>query len=200
MADLLCALPLAVLGLLFGGGEEGGSVDGDFGIFSVLNNTAVTMNGEINERTQNDFNDLLEEFPDLNLIILEDCPGSADDDTNLAVSRQIHQQGIRTHLRGDSLIESGAVDLYLAGTKRTMDNVATVKVGVHAWADQDDTPATDFPMDSQEHQPYIDYYVFVGFTEQEARDFYFFTINAAPSDGIHYMTEQEIATYGLVLN
>lgn len=66
-------------------------------------------------------------------------------------------------------------------------------IGVHSWATEDDNgnpiSATDYPVGHVEHLPYINYYVDVVFTQQEAEDFYYFTINAAAPENMHYMTE-----------
>ena len=86
--------------------------------------------------------------------------------------------------------------MFIAGVSRVIDFGA--EVGVHAW-NNGMNEATDFPMNDPVHQPYINYYVSMGMTQQEAQDFYFFTINAAPSAGIHNMSEAEIVQYKLRL-
>ncbi len=78
-------------------------------------------------------------------------------------------------------IASGGVDLFLASVKRTIGK--NVKIGVHSW-DEDGSQATDYPRESKEHQKY-----------KEAEDFYYFTINSATAEGIHYMTEEEMNKY-----
>lgn len=176
--------------LLFGDDSES--------IFSILNDTAVTMNGVIDSNIEGDFADLLEDLPNLNLIIMEDCPGSDDDTANLKVSRMIHDQGINTHLRSSSEIASGAVDLFLAGNTRTLEG--TPRIGVHSWADGDGNEATDFPEGASEHQPYIRYYQDVGFTQSDAESFYYFTINAASAEDIYWMTASEIEQYNIATN
>ena len=82
---------------------------------------------------------------------------------------------------------------FVAGNRRSIE--AGAKIGVHAWSDGTQS-ATNFPRGSSEHQPYIDYYASMGLPDPEG--FYFFTINAAPPEGIHYMTSEEINRYGLV--
>ncbi len=67
-------------------------------------------------------------------------------------------------------------------------------IGVHSWSDGANE-ATDFPRDSEVHLFFIDYYQDIGMTEQEAEEFYFFTINAASADDIHWMTDNEIARF-----
>ena len=167
----------------------------NYGNFKVINDTTVTMNGVINGRTEDRFDKLISDHPKINTIILEDCPGSKNDDENLRVSKKIYDQGINTMLRSNSEIASGAVDLFLAGNKRSYEPGA--KVGVHSWSGGGKT-ATDYAEDHENHKPYIDYYKYVGMTEEEAKDFYFFTIKAAPADGIHWMTEEELEAYNFV--
>ncbi len=43
--------------------------------------------------------------------------------------------------------------------------------------------------------PYIEFYTRIGFSRQEAEKFYYFTINAAPADDIHWLTPAEIREY-----
>jgi len=38
----------------------------------------------------------------------------------------------------------------------------------------------------------------VGFSQQAAENFYYFTIHAATADNIHWMTEAEIAKYKML--
>jgi hypothetical protein len=68
---------------------------------------------------------------------------------------------------------------------------------VNYWAGVTVT-ANDFPVGHANHLPYINYYVSVGFTQQQSEDFYYFTINAAPASSIHWMTTEEIAQYNLI--
>ncbi len=94
---------------------------------------------------------------------------------------------------------SGGTDFFLAGIKRSV--ASNTKIGVHSWAGEDDGKeftATDFPKGHQYHLPYIAYYVSVGFTQQEAEDFYYFTIEAAPADNIHWMSATEIEQYKML--
>lgn len=165
-----------------------------YGIFNVQNDTTITMNGTIGGRTDNHFNKLIENYPNIKWIELGNCPGSKNDEVNLIVAKQIHDLGINTRVFSDSEIASGAVDLFLAGNKRIVQEGS--QIGVHSWAGLKET-ATDFPVGHENHLPYINYYVSVGFTQQEAEDFYYFTINAAPANSIHWMTEEEIEQYQL---
>lgn len=169
-----------------------------YGIFKVKNDTTVVMNGTIGGRTDNHFDKLVKKNNNIKWIELEDCPGSKNDEVNLKLSKKIHDLGINTKVFSYSEIASGAVDLFLAGNKREIEQGA--KIGVHSWGGGGGESATDYPIGHANHLPYIEYYKYVGFTQQEAEDFYYFTINSASADAIHWMTQAEIEQYNMATN
>lgn len=169
---------------------------GNTGIFSSQDDTTAFMEGTIRTNTPKHWENYLEAYPNTNKIIMGDCPGSANDDANLQVARAIRRQDVAIHLPADAEIASGAVDLFLAGTTRTRESGS--KIGVHSWADGDNNEATDFEVGHSNHDLYIDYYVEMGFSQEDAEAFYYFTINAAPAAEIHWMTDQEIEQYKLL--
>lgn len=168
----------------------------EFGIFTVLDGgNEVEMNGEIGTNALSDFQDLLSDHPDVDLITIKECGGSTDDEYNLLLSKLVHDQGIDIHLASDGLIASGGVDFFVAGYKRTIGS--NTMIGVHSWSDGKNE-AVDFPKGHENHIPYINYYKSIGFSQSEAEEFYYFTINAARANGMHYMTDEEIETFGLL--
>ena len=149
-----------------------------YGIFHVEDDgTTVTMNGTIGGRTEKHWDNLVKDHPNVDRMVMGNCPGSKNDEVNLKVSKKIHDHGVHMHLNSDSEIASGAVDMFLAGTTRSIDSGA--KVGVHSWSGDGVDNAADLPQDDAQHQMFLDYYVSIGMTEQESRDFYFFTLQAA---------------------
>jgi len=52
----------------------------------------------------------------------------------------------------------------------------------------------DLPPDDPEHDLYLDYYADIGISE----DFYWFTLDAAPANSIHWMTAEEMDRYGML--
>ncbi len=153
--------------------------------------TRLFMAGEITSRTPATFARLLAENPQLTTVVMTDMPGSLDDEAVIRMGYQLRDAGLNTHLTGRSEIYSGAVDLYLAGKRRTMEPGAVI--GVHSWADGFGEGA-DYPRDAREHRSNVAY------TRDMlgSADFYWFTLQAAPSDGIHEMTRAEIARFGLL--
>jgi len=167
----------------------------DFGIFSAQNDSTVVMNGVIDSNTPQYWENYIATFPHTNQMIMQDCPGSDDDESNLQAARKVRQQNLSIHLPANAEIASGAVDFFLAGTSRTRETGS--KIGVHSWSDGEND-ATAFPVGHENHLPYIEYYQEMGFSQTEAKRFYYFTIQAAPAADIHWMTDTEIDEYGLL--
>ncbi|BDS13844.1 hypothetical protein [Aureispira anguillae] len=164
------------------------------GIFTVLQGDSILlMNGVINSNSLHNFNALYARFSSIKKIEIKTCEGSMDDETNLKLSKRVHELRLNTHLQDNGLIASGGVDFFLAGIQRSKGT--NVTVGVHSWSDGGSIQATDFPVGHANHLPYINYYISIGFSQQWAEDFYYFTINAAPASGIHNMTAAELQTY-----
>ncbi len=173
----------------------------DMLVISVMNMTQTTefrvegenllMRGEINSRTLKQFEEVYRDNPHITPLVELDVPGSLDDDTMIPLAYRVRELGLNTHLTASSKIYSGAVDLFLAGTKRTMEEGAVI--GVHSWSDGD-RDAADYPRDAPEHEQNRKYIEDMLGSD----DFYWFTIYAAPADGIHEMSAEEIARYGLL--
>ena len=166
-------------------------------IFKISNDKkSIVLEGVINSSAYDVFKDLTDENPQIKRLEIVNCEGSINDDVNLKLAKYVHEEGFNTHLNDNGLVASGGTDLFLAGKKRTKG--VNTKIGVHSWAGRNVT-ATDFPVGHKNHLPYIEYYVSVGFTQQQAEDFYYFTINAAPAESVHWMTASEIEKYNVVV-
>lgn len=164
-------------------------------IFSVVDNETIMLNGIINTKALTEFNALYAKNKTVKIINIKNCDGSINDEVNLQLSKRIHDLKLNTHLMDNGKIASGGVDFFLAGIKRTAGK--NTKIGVHSWSGDGKT-ATDFPVEHANHQPYINYYKSIGFTTEEAKAFYYFTINSASADKIHWMTAEEIKKYKML--
>ncbi len=150
----------------------------------------IYMKGVIYSGTHDDINQVFNQYPDITTLVMEDVPGSIDDVVNLKASMEIRKQGINTYVPKDGVIASGGTDMFLAGVERKVH--PTAKLGVHSWGTGDDeAKATDLPTDHPEHQKYLEYYRKMEIPE----DFYWYTLEAAPAEDIHWMTPQEIIKY-----
>lgn len=181
--------------LAFSCKKDSNSNKKEAGIFVLKNDTTLLMDGVINSKSLINFENLFSSNQNIKQINIVNCDGSMDDETNLKLSKKIHELKIKTHILDNGAIASGGVDFFLAGLKRTKGK--NTKIGVHSWAG-DNEVATDFPVGHKYHLPYIEYYKSVGFIQEDAEKFYYFTINAASAESIHWMTDEEIITYKIL--
>ena len=155
--------------------------------FEIKANVAY-MKGVICASTPAKVLELMFEYPNVKTIEMIHVPGSIDDVSNLRASLYVHQFGLNTHLNDRSIIASGGTDFFLAGKERTVMQGA--KIGVHSWGGGT-KPATELSKNNKAHKKYIDYYKIVNIPT----DFYWYTLEAAPANDIHFMTEEEIKKY-----
>lgn len=146
------------------------------------------MKGVIYGNTLKDIKRVLDNNPQVTKLVMVEVPGSIDDEINLLASREIRNRGITTHIPKGGWVASGGTDMFLAGAKRTIDNGA--RLGVHSWGDGE-FKALDFAKDDPIHQSYLDYYQEM----QIPTEFYWYTLDAAPVDNMHWMTPAEIKRY-----
>ncbi|WP_375749214.1 alpha/beta hydrolase [Vibrio sp. HN007] len=161
--------------------------------FSVENSTEANLSGVICSGSLDAFYDMVERFPEIKTLNIDVIEGSADDEVNLLLSREIHDLGMNTHLNHDGLIASGGVDLFLSGVKRSADDQAP-KMGVHSWGSSDDMEGNQIPKSHPFHEEYLSYYRYIGIDPE----FYWFTLNAASADDIHWMNAAEISKYNVL--
>ena len=158
--------------------------------FTVEGDTA-RMRGELESDAVERVERLLDSHPNLSTIIMVDVPGSLDDEATLAAARVVRDASLRIVVPSDGEIASGGVDFFLAGRER--DVAEGGRVGVHSWA-EGRTEGAELPRDDPRHSLYLEYYDAMGIAE----DFYWFTLNAASSSDIHWMTRAELEQYQLI--
>ena len=134
------------------------------------------------------FKEILEQHPEIKTVVLLDIPGSLNDEWNVKSCLLLYEKGLNTELLSTSEVDSGGVDLFVSGRKLTIAEGA--KIGVHSWAGAIKT-ATDFPKKHKAHKMFLDLYENVNIDPS----FYWFTIEAASADDIHYMTKEETEKY-----
>ena len=160
------------------------------GLFAVRGDWAI-MDGEITSKIVDQLNTLVTNNPQVKTIVMANVPGSSDDEMNLKAGLRLRELGLNTYLPPGGEIASGGVDLFLAGKERFA--APDVLVGVHSWAGDGVTDASTLDRDHAGHKPYLDYYKALGTNE----DFYWYTIEAATADDIHWMTAAERIEYGI---
>ena len=165
----------------------------DYGLlkFSVRGTTAYG-NGSTNGSSVSQVGRFLDNNPDVEKLVFRWMSGTSDADRNLLIARKIRKLDLHTHLNSNSFIASGAVDLFLAGTTRTMECGA--RIGVHSWSSGNGKiyPAllTRDPQQKKHEK-------FLGDMGIDPA-FYVFTREAALPDDLHILTSAEIEQFGLL--
>jgi hypothetical protein len=148
-----------------------------YGPFRVLDERRAALTGITDGASPAQFAAMLHDHPQLAVLEMRDCPGTYDDRANLQLGRMIRHAGLATYVPADGSVRSGAVELFLAGATRRIDDGA--EFAVHAWEDDEGLEATDFAADAPENRKYIGYYREMGMDEGEAAAFYAMT-NSVP--------------------
>ncbi|QNO29066.1 alpha/beta hydrolase [Sphingopyxis sp. OPL5] len=163
-----------------------------YGPFSVIDATTVRMAGDVDGATPRQFAAMLAAYPTLKRIEMVDCPGSLDEAANLILARAIRRQGMETVVPAGGSVRSGAVELWMAGVRRSA--APDAEFGVHSWADEYGREARDYPASDPVHAEYLSYYREMGLDDAKAHAFYAMT-NATPFDDVTYLTRDDMARY-----
>lgn len=161
-----------------------------YGPFRVIDGRRATLVDVTDARSPAAFHAMVRDHPGIAVIEMVECPGTDDDVANLKLGRMIRARGIATYVPRGGSVRSGAVELFLAGRTRRIDDGA--EFAVHAWRDSDGREADDFAADSPVHRAYLDYYREMGLAEPRA--FYDMT-NAVPYDSARWLTAQDMRAW-----
>jgi len=163
-----------------------------YGPFRVLDKGRAALVGVTDANSPAAFAAMLAAHPGIATLELVECPGTFDDRANLKLGRMIRARGLATHVPDGGSVRSGAVELFLAGTRRKAE--ARAEFAVHAWEDEDGRQATDYPETAPENRTYLDYYREMGMSAEEARDFYAMT-NSVPFEQARWLDAAEMARW-----
>ena len=161
----------------------------------VLDGNRAILNGDLGSATFRQVRHLIDNHPEVDTIVMANVPGSVDDTINVETGRLIREAGYATVVATAGEVASGGVDLFAAGTRRTIE--AGGRIGVHSWCCAvNGRTASELPRDDPAHAPLVNYLTEM-LGAENGTEFYFFTLEAAPFDSIHFMTPEEIARFGL---
>lgn len=168
---------------------------GDEPLSLTVKNGVFVARGTIDTDAPEIVQAALDANPNIKTIVMEFLPGSIDDEANLVASRIIHEAGMTTIVPQGGFVASGGTDMFLAGTTRQVGQGACI--GVHSWAEvglfgQQD--GQNVPKDDPVHQDYIDFYNAIHIDPA----FYWFTLDAADADNMHYVSKAEMAAFEMV--
>ena len=113
------------------------------------------VNGVLGKKAHQNFLEMVKKYPTIQTLVLQQVPGSVNNEWNVKTCLEVHKRGMNTVLESNSVIESGGVDLFIAGIERTSQEGA--KIGVHSWRTLS-KDGTEFPPDHEEHAVFYDYF------------------------------------------
>lgn len=153
--------------------------------------TRIYAQGVVMSHTPDDFAQVLAQSPQARELVLQFAPGSMDDDANLELARMVHAAGLKTRVPAGGMVASGGTDLFLAGRVRVLEPGACI--GVHSWEDSAGYEGGDLPRTHPDHRMFTDYFDEIGIDPT----FYWFTLDAAPADDMHWMRPDEVNRFAL---
>lgn len=172
----------------FVSGTAGLSLQGEaFGPFRVLDGTRAALVDTTDSSTPRQFAAMIARYPGIATIEMVECPGTEDDSANLALGRMIRARRIATHVPAGGSVRSGAVELFLAGATRRIDDGA--EFAVHSWRDSDGREAGDIAADASPNLAYVNYYREMGLPRPQA---FYDMINAVPNADARWLTAQDM--------
>jgi photosystem II stability/assembly factor-like uncharacterized protein len=148
------------------------------------------MRGKIASSTPGQFLQLLLDHRDVNELVLEFVPGSLDGAANDLLQKLVRQSGMTVRVPRGGFAASSGTDLLLAGKRRIVEQGSLI--GIHSWS-KDGVEGRDLRKDDPKHRPRLARLGSFGIDPA----FYWRKLEAAPSTGMHPMTEDEIHRYGL---
>ena len=163
-----------------------------YGPFRVIDEHTAALVGTTDGRSPAQLAAMLAAWPQIERLEFVEAPGTVDDLANLKMGRLLRARGISTSVSAGGSVRSGAVELFLAGARRTIAPEA--EFAVHGWLDYDGCGADDYPPGSPEHQRYLDYYTDMGMTRAEAARFYAMT-NSVPFEDALWLDGVEMARW-----
>lgn len=160
-----------------------------YGPFRVTDATHASLVGITDDRSPAQFAAMLRDFPQLATLDMVECPGTFDDIANLELGRMIRRAGIATHVPKGGSVRSGAVELFIAGAERRIDDGA--RFAVHAWEDDTGRQAGDYALSAPENRKYLNFYREMGMSPDEATAFYAMT-NSVPFERARWLSAGEM--------
>lgn len=160
-----------------------------FGPFVVLSERVAGLVGTTDSQSLKYFERMIAAYPDIDQLNFIDAPGTIHDVSNLMLGRLIRASGLSTHVPSNGSARSGAVDLFIAGVRRTMDNGA--RFAVHCWSDVYGRSPHDFDEHDPVNELYLNYYMDMGMSHDKAHEFYAMT-NSVPHTSALWFGPEEM--------
>jgi hypothetical protein len=154
----------------------------------VLNDRVAGVFGATDSTILEHFRQMMHDFPDIDQLNLIDAVGTIDDIANLKLARILRTSGMSTHVPAHGSARSGAVELFLAGVRRTMERGA--RFAVHGWRDHLGRSPKDFGEHDPVNEMYLKFYEEIGMSHDKSHAFYNMTNSVPDSDAMWFGPEE----------
>lgn len=155
----------------------------------------LIMRGTIDDTTSKRLQKVLDENPGISTLVLDQVPGGTEFRHVTAVGRLVRQRRIQTRIPQQGIVLMGGLDVFLAGTQRSITLGA--RVGIFAWQSNDSEgnpiDASSLPRTHPLHRPYLDYYQSIGVDP----DFYWFVLKKGEDGELYWLSLEERKRFGL---
>lgn len=145
------AFPLAVDIAFVASPKTANPIAYRFGPFEVTSPDTASLVGATDAASPQHFSAMMRAFPEIDALVMVEAPGTYDDRANLSLGRMIHEADIATIVPARGSVRSGAVDLFMAGTRRIIEEGA--EFAVHSWRDDEGREASDYAHDRRRTAP-----------------------------------------------
>lgn len=160
-----------------------------YGPFRVLGDGRAALMDVTDAASPAYFAAMMRDYPHITALDMIECPGTGDDRANMRLGRMIRAAGLTTRVPAGGSVRSGAVELFLAGVERQIEDGA--EFAVHSWRDDSGREADDFAADASVNRTYRDYYQEMGMAADRASAFYDMT-NSVPHEKALWLTAQDM--------
>lgn len=168
-----------------------------FGDFTLdLDRKIAVFDGTIDSEAEADLSEMLGFYNTVEEIRFENATGASSASSAFAMAELISANNLTTSIVENGEISQFATYVFLGGTSRSLGDNA--KIGVNSWQTNNGIEASTLSEDNNVHDPFISFLMNNGYSEDDAQEFYFFTLNAASSSEVHYLSKEEINNFRLI--
>jgi hypothetical protein len=143
----------------------------------------IVLEGSLGPGLARKLRDAARAHPELTTLVIKDSPGGSYDDSFLEAARTIRSLGWTTRVPSDGRAASLAAYVFAAGVDRVVEPGG--RIGVHHYGGYDTRREDGLAFEESVRE-------LLGDLLPDGAGFFDFTLRAAPSDEMHWMTDDEI--------
>lgn len=197
MSTRLSLLLLFLIGVSHSCTDSFQEFEATFGDFTLDTDRKIaSFNGTIDEMSQMDLQEMINLYETVEEIRFENAKGFSSTSAAFSMANIIRSKNIRTAINESGEISQLGTYVFLGGVERS--RVDGGKIGVSSWQTVDGTEANSLSEDDMAHEEFLTFLKDMGWSEDIADAFYFFSLNAANSTDTYYLSDEEVQNFELL--